>query len=113
MANGDMHSEPIGSNGDPAGMPGEDELQRAVDAFRAGAAGLVKVLGGRVVQREIEVVPGNTLWQLAGQHLGDPQRWREIYLMNLDVMARNQEAHRAEPGPNLIYPDTKLVILPI
>lgn len=46
------------------------------------------------------VKPGDTLWDLAQQYLGDPFRWPEIYRRNAATVQ----------DPNLIYPDQVLVI---
>jgi len=46
------------------------------------------------------VVRGDTLWAIAKKHLGDGNRWREIYEANNDLI-RN---------PNLIYPGQVFVI---
>ncbi|MFI6079111.1 hypothetical protein ACIA5C_47160 [Actinoplanes sp. NPDC051343] len=43
------------------------------------------------------VNPGDTLWDLAEKHLGDPHRWREIYLLN--------RGHRQANGYALTDPD--------
>jgi nucleoid-associated protein YgaU len=41
------------------------------------------------------VKPGDTLWAIAKQTLGDGSRWHEIYQANADVIGKD---------PNLIYP---------
>ncbi len=38
-----------------------------------------------VAERTVIVREGDTLWDLAEQHLGDPQRWPEIYALNRGV----------------------------
>jgi DNA-binding SARP family transcriptional activator/LysM repeat protein len=47
------------------------------------------------------VQPGDTLWDIAGQHLGDPYRWPEIYDLN---HGRPQPDGTSLSDPNLIYP---------
>jgi DNA-binding SARP family transcriptional activator len=47
------------------------------------------------------VQPGDTLWDIAGQHLGDPYRWPEIYDLNHE---RAQPDGTSLTDPNLIYP---------
>jgi hypothetical protein len=47
------------------------------------------------------VQPGDTLWDISGQHLGDPYRWPEIYDLNHD---RAQPDGTSLIDPNLIYP---------
>ena len=42
------------------------------------------------------VRPGDTLWSLAATHLGNPNRWNELFEMNRG---------RAEPGGNLVNPN--------
>ena len=47
------------------------------------------------------VVSGDTLWDIAGTHLGDPNRWPEIYALNAAVIGAD---------PDLIYPGQVLVL---
>ncbi|MFS1513915.1 LysM peptidoglycan-binding domain-containing protein [Chengkuizengella sp. SCS-71B] len=42
---------------------------------------------------------GDTLWDLAGKHLGGPMKWPAIYEMNKDLVGSN---------PDLIYPGNQL-----
>jgi LysM repeat protein len=49
----------------------------------------------------VTVVPGDTLWDLSAQWLGDPTRWPELYAANKDVIGDN---------PDLIFPGQVLVI---
>ena len=48
-----------------------------------------------------EVVPGDTLWDIAQSHLGDPFRWPEIYNLN---KGSPQPDGRALSDPHWIYP---------
>lgn len=54
--------------------------------------------GSSVEAAEVTVASGDTLWDIADDHLGDPARWPEIYAANRDVIS----------DPDLIYPDWKL-----
>jgi len=45
-----------------------------------------------------EVRPGDTLWQVAANHLNDGNRWREIFELNQDVV----------PSPDKLKPGTRL-----
>ncbi|MGC5661695.1 BTAD domain-containing putative transcriptional regulator [Micromonospora sp. WMMD723] len=47
---------------------------------------------------KVRVVAGDTLWDLAAEHLGDATRWREIYTLN--------RGHRQANGYALTNPDT-------
>ena len=49
--------------------------------------------------RQVVVRPGDTLWQIAARHLGDPQRWPEIYALNDAAIGAD---------PDLIHPATRL-----
>jgi DNA-binding SARP family transcriptional activator/LysM repeat protein len=51
------------------------------------------------------VQPGDTLWDIAQQHLGDPYRWPEIYDLN---QGRPQPDGTTLTDPNLIYPGWNL-----
>ena len=49
------------------------------------------------------VKEGDTLWDIAGHHLGDPREWPRIYTYNnrADVVRRTG---RGIADPDLIYP---------
>ncbi|WP_165845406.1 bacterial transcriptional activator domain-containing protein [Streptacidiphilus pinicola] len=53
----------------------------------------------------VGVKSGDTLWQLAQSHLGDPLRWPEIYALNQDD---TETDGRRFQNPNLIYPGWSL-----
>lgn len=55
----------------------------------------------------IEVVPGDTLWDLAEEHLGDPFRWDEVFAANEGVL---QADHQRLVDPDLILPGWELVV---
>ena len=94
-------------------MPGEKELIEARQKFDEGLREMFAVIGRVPPLNEIEVTKGDTLWQLAARHLGTGQRWREIYIMNLDVMFRGQAEHDAAQGPDMIYPGSKLTLFAV
>lgn len=50
----------------------------------------------------VQVQEGDTLWDLAEEHLGDAQRWPEIHHDNIDVIS---DPHHIEPGWELSLPD--------
>jgi LysM repeat protein len=51
------------------------------------------------------VQPGDTLWDLAAQHLGNPLRYQELFALNRGVP---QADGHTLVDPNLIYPGMKL-----
>lgn len=60
----------------------------------------------------IVVKPGDTLWAIAKNELGDPQLWSTIYAKNQKtIMAQQQlRGRRHLRGPDWIYPGTVLEI---
>lgn len=60
--------------------------------------------------RHYWVRAGDTLWDIAGTHLGDPTRWREIYQLNKNQPqpdgGRLTDAALIMPGWRLRLPDT-------
>ena len=62
------------------------------------AAGLPPAAGGTTAYHR--VLPGDTLWDIAGSRYGDPTRWPEIYTENRDQIR----------DPNLIYPGQQFAI---
>lgn len=55
------------------------------------------------------VVPGDTLWDIAQRHLGDPLRWLEIYQLN---EGKRQVDGRELGDPHWIYPGWQLELPP-
>ena len=53
------------------------------------------------------MVPGDNLWDIAQDELGDPQLWREIYALN---RGRPQPGGRHLTDPALIYPGWILLL---
>jgi putative peptide zinc metalloprotease protein len=51
------------------------------------------------------VQPGDTLWDLAAQHLGNPLRYQELFVLNRGI---SQADGHTLIDPNLIYPGMKL-----
>lgn len=94
----------------PAGAaPGADRPQTAASVVAGVLAGLP--LPDRVHSRplaraaapapdpQVTVRPGDTLWGLAGEHLGEGDRWPEIYALNRAVVGAD---------PDLIQPAQRL-----
>jgi nucleoid-associated protein YgaU len=92
-------------------MPGEDKLVKSQQDFASGLKGMLEVFGNVVPNQLVKVQPNDTLWNIATIHLGTGQRWREIFIMNLDRLTRTQESHNASPGPNTIFPGDELRVL--
>lgn len=88
-------------------MPGEDELIEAQRKFWDGLKTILEVLP-IITTFTVAVEPTDTLWSLAKKYLGDGQRWRELYLYNIDVITKYQNWHNAMPGPNMIFPSAEL-----
>jgi putative peptide zinc metalloprotease protein len=83
-----------------AHAPGSDDV---IPAFASSAAPLV---ASHSVANQVYVVqPGDTLWGIADQHLGDPERWTVIFDLNAGVP---QPDGRSLVDPDLIYPGWKL-----
>ncbi len=55
------------------------------------------------------VVPGDTLWDIAQRHLGDPLRWLEMYQLN---EGKRQVDGRELADPHWIYPGWQLELPP-
>ncbi len=88
-------------------MPGEDELIEAQNQFWASLKTILEVLP-IITTFTAAVEEGDTLWSLAQKYLGDGQRWRELYLYNIDTITRRQNTHNAGPGPDMIFPGAEL-----
>ncbi|HTU39481.1 MAG TPA: LysM peptidoglycan-binding domain-containing protein [Acidimicrobiales bacterium] len=52
------------------------------------------------------VQPGDTLWALAAQHLGNPFRYQQLFALNRGIP---QSGGHTLVDPNLIYPGMKLI----
>jgi LysM repeat protein len=83
-----------------------DEVPRPEVVSPAQPSSPTPVLASHpVLDRYYVVQPGNTLWGIAAQELGDPERWPAIFNLN---------AGHPQPGggtlvdPNLIYPGWRL-----
>lgn len=68
-------------------------------------------LGSDLPTKEVEVKAGDTLWKLANEHLGNGQRWREIYLLNLAATMQESTSRGVTPNADFIFPGTKLKLL--
>lgn len=88
-------------------MPGEDKLIQSKQKFHEGLVGILEVLPV-ITTVSANVDFGDTLWLLARIYYGDGQYWRELYLLNFDVIQRAQETHNARIGPDTIFPGTEL-----
>jgi nucleoid-associated protein YgaU len=53
------------------------------------------------------VQPGDTLWRIAAEKLGDPTRWPELFEANRE---REQPDGWCLADPDLIYPDWQITI---
>lgn len=60
------------------------------------------------------VEAGETLWGIAGKHLGDNLRWREIYRLNRLAIVQEQARRQFHPADDdqeyWVFPGTSLVI---
>ncbi len=70
-------------------------LTSALPAYAATPADLKDTAPDRYI-----VVPGDTLWGIAGRYLKEPWRWQELWKMNQDQIK----------NPNRIYPGDVLVL---
>ncbi len=84
-------------------MPGEDQLIKGRQELDAGLKDIYAVFNNYLTTTVIPVEKGDTLWNLAVKFLGDGQRWREIYFLNLDRLQIAWDKHHATMSPNLIY----------
>jgi len=79
-------------------------LVRVVAALALGIAAFAGPASGTGAEAErVHVVrPGDTLWRIAADALGDPHRWPELYRANRDQIA----------DPAVIFPGQRLRIPP-
>ena len=94
-------------------MPGEDQMIKGQQELTAGLKDIFAVLNNWLTTVEVNIEPGNTLWNIAEKQLGNGQRWREIYIMNLDRIWNAQDKHHGTQGPDMIYSGNTIRILAI
>lgn len=73
-------------------------LVPALAALALAQAGVAQEPGGEV--RWHVVQPGETLWEIAGEAVGDPWLWPALYRANRDQIA----------DPSVVYPGQRLAI---
>ncbi|WP_170305129.1 LysM peptidoglycan-binding domain-containing protein [Kitasatospora viridis] len=73
----------------------------------ARAANSADVADAPSVSRRCEVRAGDTLWDLADRHLGDPLRWKEIFQLN---HGRTQADGGSLTDPDVIRPGWTMVL---
>jgi nucleoid-associated protein YgaU len=58
----------------------------------------------------LTVQSGDTLWSLAGKHLGNPNRWVELWTLNAVVIGEEQRRRKLTPchPEDWIFPGTVL-----
>jgi nucleoid-associated protein YgaU len=61
--------------------------------------------------KKIKVKKGDTLWSLAQAHMGDGQRYKELFLINATTMVMDRENPPDKIGPNFIYDGDELFVL--
>lgn len=86
-----------------AAMTGVGTAASAVDSPAATATTASTAAPG------VEVAAGDTLWDLAEEHLGDGARWQEIYDLNRDVV---DDKDLILAGQQLRLPGGKTVVAP-
>ncbi len=80
------------------------DLRQGVKWFSDGLKAIVASMGNALTLREVAVEPGSTLWSIAEKELGDGKRWKEVYLLNIVQMTKDQVSKGRIPTPELIYP---------
>ncbi|MFC1437988.1 BTAD domain-containing putative transcriptional regulator [Streptacidiphilus sp. N1-10] len=85
----------------PASNPDQTSTAAAAAAVTATAPPCADHTSADTGRAEVTVRGGDTLWAIAGDKLGDPLRWPEIY--HLSRTQRQDDGHRLR-DPDLIYP---------
>lgn len=70
----------------PAGSSSPAALSPGPSAPEVGHPAADTAHPGTGSGRDVVVSHGDSLWSIAGEHLGDPWRWREIYELNTDLI---------------------------
>ncbi len=77
---------------------------------RAAAPAVPDPGGTQPATRTVTVAKGDSFWELANRHLGDPTRWTEIFDLNAGRTMTTghvmEEPGWLEPGWELLVPDT-------
>ena len=68
----------------------------------ASAASPAPVVARHLAGSAVTVQPGDSLWKLAAQHLGEGRRWQELVAVNPTI----RNANHIEPGWQILVPAT-------
>jgi len=83
-------------------------LQPGSPAPVASTAGVVGSLTGQAApEQEVTVIPGNTLWAIAGEEYQDPTEWPRIWEAN---EGQTEDDGRVFTDPHWIYPGWELEV---